>query len=180
MAYDLTVRGRKSHEAAANALWPSATRSSVPTTRTRLGAGGARGWPAPDPQQSSATLSPRSAPGPFTLSADQRNGARGSVRLLGGSSGVTLFADASAEQQQGPPASAAGSDRPGIVAGESSQPVSGPVRSPKILAPLRSRVHIVIPAKAGIQRGKENWFRLRGNDEIGQLMSAMGRKPPRR
>jgi hypothetical protein len=103
-AYDLTVRARDSKETAANALLAVGYDFMRPDDQEsawlRLELEGGRR------QILSGSLGDTVASfgsgAPFTLTADDRtSGWRGGLRLLGGGSSVTFFAEANAEQQQG-------------------------------------------------------------------------------
>ena len=104
-AYDLTVRSRKSDEAAANALL------ALGYNFMRADDDQGSGWLRVEIEGGrreilSGSIGKTTASfgtgNPFTLSADDReSGWRGAFRVLGGGSSVTFFADASAEQQQG-------------------------------------------------------------------------------
>ena len=103
-AYDLTVRARDSKETAANAMlalgydFMRAEDQESAWLRLEL-EGGRRQILSGSVGDTVASFGSST---PFTLTADDRtSGWRGGLRLLGGGSSVTFFAEANAEQQQG-------------------------------------------------------------------------------
>jgi hypothetical protein len=103
-AYDLTVRSRKSDEAAANALlalgYDLIRRADEDSSWMRLELEGGRREIISGSLGN--TVASFGTGNPFTLTADQRkSGWRGGLRALGGGSSVTYFAEANAEQQLG-------------------------------------------------------------------------------
>jgi uncharacterized protein with beta-barrel porin domain len=103
-AFDLTVRSRNSHEAAADAMlalgYDFITRQDEDSAWLRLELEGGRR----EIINSSlgATVASFGTGNPFTLNAEERrSGWRGGLRAIGGGSSVTFVAEANAEQQQG-------------------------------------------------------------------------------
>jgi hypothetical protein len=103
-AYDLTVRDRDSNETAANALvavgYDFMRRDDEDSGWLRLELEGGRRQILSG--SVGDTVASFGSGTPFTLTADERtSGWRGGLRLLGGGSSMSFFAEANAEQQQG-------------------------------------------------------------------------------
>jgi uncharacterized protein with beta-barrel porin domain len=103
-AYDLTVRARNSNEAAANAMlalgYDFMRSDDQDSGWLRLELEGGRRQILSG--SVGDTVASFGSGTPFTLTAEDRtSGWRGGLRLLGGGSSVTFFAEANAEQQQG-------------------------------------------------------------------------------